>query len=956
MKLIAWSLDHPRAILMGALLSLTLALLSLAWLIPTRLVPNLQSPFLAVLARCPNLTAEQVESQFTIPLEHHLSPLSQIRSLRSQSMPGLALVILEYPYHHSQTQAPLRRAELQARLAAFPGRPSEHPCSWEVVAYDPLDLPVLNLAVWSPQRDPGQLRQLLQSQTLLWRQIPGVDRVVLFGARPQIDVRPLKQNSPIPLGRVGSVGTTFPDQELRKALIQVQTWQQLQSLQIAGRPLSGWVSVSWSLGHDSPRYRYNGRDCLEIKIYQQPSASSPHLVYALRQAIKQVQTQHPDLQIDEAYNNAHFVEVVQANVWLELGLAIGLTGLVVYLFLGDLRGTLIALACLPTSLALALLAFVPLEMSLNSSTLIGLLLALGRIVDDTIIDLHAIGSHLCQGKSAREAALAGCSEVRPAVISSTLIMGLAILPLTWCGGLTQDMFTGIVWAYLLALGASLLVSLTLTPVLAGWAYQRVRLKSHHRLENAYRAILRKCLKFPGWLLGATLALTYLAWLLFPMIGSEMMPSSDTGQMFVEMEAPNGSSSQQTAALAANLEEVLRRQPEVLKVSSEVGMDRQASHFNGYDLGSTHSARMLVTLSDQSQRKRSLWEIADRVQAEARKAVPGLRRLVLKEMGSDVMASSMAPIEVVLYGPNLKRLAWLGEQARQLGSQLRGLSMVSTSWNLSRAPEDPYREAEGSGQWLTNLEQDIPLILHDQVPLKSPFSMIEHDNLQRSLSVTGSLRRGGPGSMKLAMDLQMACQSQLAFPQGYGIKQRGDMIQMMDSFERLLQSLATALLLIFLALAWQFRGWRIPLLILVAIPLELSGVFLALLLTGHSFSSVSLLGIVVLHGMDLTASILLLDSVQRCRQQDSSLEQALLEGTSRRLRPILMTVAVTLAVMLPLALAPRTGLDAYAPLAAVIVGGLSLSGALTLLVIPTLYSLIQGGIHHRTAESPRPVTG
>lgn len=938
MKLISWSLDHGRLVLTFYGLVLSLALLSLAWWIPTRLNPALRSPLLAVISRCPNQTASQVESSTTNPLERSLAQVPTLLHLRSMSMHEVSLVILEFPYA-SDTR------RLQAEVAA------QLPAGSRVVEYNPLDLPVLSLAVHDPNQDSAWLREMLEREASnALREVEGVKRVSLFGARRQLEVYLKPEVGGVPLGQPEQVRQNAARlREAEQLLSSLDSLDQLPDLQLEGRPLSEVALLRLGPGHDSPQYRYNGQDAFELSIFQTERASSPQLVQRLRAVVSRLQSKYPGLVCQEAYNNAHFVEVMQANVWLELLLAVALTGAVVWIFLGEVRGTLIALATVPTTLALTLLCFGPLGLSLNSSSLIGLLLALGRLVDDTVIDLHAVAAHRARGKSVRQAALDGCSEVRPAVVSATLVLALAMLPLTWCGGLTQDMFEGIVWPFLVSLGSSLLVSLTLTPVLVRLIYRGSSL--HDRWESAYRRILRSVLDRPGLTLGLALATCYLAWLLVPLIGSEMMPLADTGQMYVEMESLPNSSTRDTARLAASVEEILRRCPEVQGVSCEIGMETGQTALTGYDLGGSHTARLLVTLVDQNRRRRNLWQVADAVYSQALRDVPGIRRFVLKEMGSDVMASAMTPVELVVRGPQLRRLSWLAEQTRTLGGQVRGLHMLSTSWSLGKAPRVLFRPPPGPGKTIAQTSEGVAVVLQDGQPYREDLAVIEHQDSQRCISVTATTRRGGPGSMRLAMALQMLSQSQLPYPAGYQLLQRGDMLAMMDSFQRLLSGLAFGGLLVYAALFAWFRDARLPLIMLMAIPLELAGVVVALLLAGQVFSSVSLLGLVVLHGMDMTASILLLDRVETLRRSGLSAREAVLQGAPQRLRPVLMTVLVTLAVMAPLALFPRTGMDAYSPLATVVLGGLTVSSALTLLVIPVIYSVVFKGESGRGERTP-----
>lgn len=194
-------------------------------------------------------------------------------------------------------------------------------------------------------------------------------------------------------------------------------------------------------------------------------------------------------------------------------------------------------------------------------------------------------------------------------------------------------------------------------------------------------------------------------------------------------------------------------------------------------------------------------------------------------------------------------------------------------------------------------------------------------------------------MDLSMGIQMQAMAQLNWPPGYGIEVRGDMTQMMDSFARLLRGLEFAMLFILLVLVAQFRGFLQPLQMIFSLPLELSGVFIALWLAHQAFSTVSIMGIIVLTGMDVTTAILLIDQILRFRAQGMPRNQAVIQACPTRLRPILMTSIITLIVMLPVALSPKTGMDAYSPLGTVVVGGLLMGTILSLLDIPIMHTLV-----------------
>jgi hydrophobic/amphiphilic exporter-1 (mainly G- bacteria), HAE1 family len=244
---------------------------------------------------------------------------------------------------------------------------------------------------------------------------------------------------------------------------------------------------------------------------------------------------------------------------------------------------------------------------------------------------------------------------------------------------------------------------------------------------------------------------------------------------------------------------------------------------------------------------------------------------------------------------------------------------------------------------------------DSIPLKSVAKIvrdeaptaIEHDGLKRVAGVTGYYRIGSLPSMDVVMNLVANAYGgnkelgiePVNFPPGYGMEMRGDMTQMMDSFRRLFQGLGLALLLMYLVLVIQFRGFLQPLQMIASLPLELAGVFIALFLAHQAFSTVSMLGIIVLTGMDITTAVLLIDLIVKYRDRGMPRDQAILQACPDRLRPILMTSGITLIVMLPIAFAPKTGLDAYQPLAMAVVGGLLMGTILSLYDIPIMHTYV-----------------
>ncbi len=272
-------------------------------------------------------------------------------------------------------------------------------------------------------------------------------------------------------------------------------------------------------------------------------------------------------------------------------------------------------------------------------------------------------------------------------------------------------------------------------------------------------------------------------------------------------------------------------------------------------------------------------------------------------------------------------------------------------------DEPQRQSPDDIELLPIVATDgrqVPLKSLAQIEYRQSPTLIERDNFRRVVSVMGYYRKAdyrppwqssdeplqpNRPSMDAAMDVMMHAQMQLNWPPGYGIEVRGDMTQMMDSFRRLLQGLMFAVIFIYLVLVAQFRGFLQPAQMVFSLPLELSGVFIALWLTGQSFSTVSIMAVIVLTGMDITTAILLIDLIMRYRQQGMPRNRAVVEACPQRLRPILMTSLTTIIALTPVAFFPPTGLDAYQPLGTVVIGGLIVGTVLSLLDIPIMHTLV-----------------
>ena len=1048
----AWSIEHPYTIYAFYLAMIMLAVIAIGYYMPKRLMPYVESPMIGIVTMQQGLSAEEMETYISKPIEERMVDIRGVRYIRSTSQEGFSIVTLEFPYATDMRRA---RVDVQSLLnvvqADLPVTGANLKPSW-VLPIDPLNLPVITLNLTAKGWDPVQLRELADNEiTNRLKRIPDVWSVYVFGSYKRqlqvvvnrnklagyglsiLDVRDAidRQNVARPAGRL-----THQDSE---TIVRVDslagdaTAVEKYPIKAIGDKVIyvkdiGRVADTFWEQRAAYHHVHDGtiEPGIEVSIIQQPEASSPFVIAGVKKELALLEKVFPGIKFDITYDNSHFVGILMRNMLEELGIAILLTGIAVLLFLGNWRGTLISLITIPISLSMAVLCLIPMGMTLNSSTLIGLLLSIGRLVDDSIIDIHSIERHLRMGKDPKRAAIDGITEVRLAVAASTLVLILALSPLLFCGGIVELMFVGLVWPIIFGLLSSFLVSLTLTAVLAEkllrpkpsesgeetrpWLEQQL----HRRLldpcdrflsalEEKYGAAIEWMLQNRFVVLACALATIVTGFGFYNFIGSEMMPLADVGQAYGVLELQPDQSFQATERAAAQLERIMLKYPEIEHVSSEIGVDPGGTYFNGYNMQSVNSATFMLTLRDKDERKRTIWDIIDAIQKEGLETIPDIRRLQIKEMGSDVMASSQAPVSLVVTGKDMNILSQMAEQVANIGRNTPGMYQIATDWGMSKPSWtikiDPRRAAEvgltpdqvsqqayfaingavtNEYYRLPNVRQRTILLRYDepqrkdardlllmtittadgkQVPLKSLAtveyrdapSAISHDQMRRAITVLGYYRLGHPPSMNVMMDELMAAMAKLNWPPGYMIEARGDMTQMLDAFARLLVGLQLAILFIFLLLVAQFRGFLQPLQMILSVPLELSGVFIALWLAHQSFSTVSIMAVIVLTGMDVTTAILLIDQILRFRRDGMPRDEAIVKACPIRLRPILMTSLITILVMIPVAAWPRTGMDAYSPIGTVVVGGLTIGTLLSLFVIPVMHSYvddIRNYVHRR----------
>jgi HAE1 family hydrophobic/amphiphilic exporter-1 len=916
-----WSIKNPVVTIALYIGVVVLSILTLI-LIPVRMMPYVQSPLVAVITMAPGQSPTEVETDISKPIEQRLTVLDGVRFVRSSSQQDMSLVTVQFGWEGEidnavqEVQSVMKAAEGDLPLDGINTR------SYWVLPIDPLNRPVLTLALTGEGWDDIQLREFADN-TLVDRltQVTDVQSVSIFGGyrrQLQVIVDPQKLGAyelsileirdAIDENNVsqGAGVLTQGDQEILvrtdDRALNAQTVRNYPVYERGGSIVyvRDVAQVKDTYEERRSGYRYNGQSALAVNIIQKPDASSPQVIERVRQELTTLQGQYPGLEFQEAYDNAFLVKFIKDSTTQELLISVILAGIVILIFLEDFRATAIVMISIPMSLALSLLPFIPISMSLNSSTLVGMMMAIGKLVDDSIIVIDSIDRQFKAGKTPAKAAIEGTGDVFLASAAASCVMIAALLPTISAGGLTGLMFVGLVYPMVFAFVASLLVSITLIPLIAvfflkpfGQRRQRTPLRwllspFHYgfiALERGYSRLLDISLKNREITLAIAGVLIVFAFALYPFIPQEMMPLGDSGQFMVSLELEAGTSFERSDQASRQFEEILLEQPEIEKVSAEIGFEltRNSTYFSGYSMGGVNSASMMVTLKPLGERERDIWQVMDRVEAEAQQTIPGLRKIAMKEMGVDVMATSSAPIQIAVYGEELGVLHGLANQVLEIAENNPDLYMTYTSSSLNQPEyrlnidrrrvqelgltvEDITEQTKYalSGGFTRkfynrpNLRQNTILVRYEQrdranfqdlastyittpngqqIPLamvanlersEGP-TLIERVNGRRVVYVNGFYRKSNPASMNLSMAVAMEAGAEIEFPPGYGLDSMGDMTDMMIEFDRLLKGLIVSLVLIYLILVIQFRSFIQPLVMMLSIPLELVGVFGALLL-------------------------------------------------------------------------------------------------------------------------------
>ncbi|GBF32128.1 RND multidrug efflux transporter [Desulfocucumis palustris] len=1016
MKLSDFSINRPLAVAMFIIALVLVGLVSLPRL-NVDLYPDMEIPVAVISTSYEGAAPAEVEKTVTKPIETAVSTVSNIKEIQSISNYGSSLVVVQFNWGTNVDNAV---NDLREKLDMAGGMLPDGAQSPRTMKLDPNAQAIISLSVEGA--DVVKLKKIAED-TIKPRleRIEGVASASVSGGKEReirVKLSPAKMESyglSIPQvsqalagdnvsGSAGVVEKGSGEISLRVSG-EYNKLEDIKKIRVSlpggnSIALSDIASIEDSFKKVSSYTFVNGEPSLGLDIMKASGANTVQVARSVHSEIDALNKTLPSgIKIDTVVDNSEFIQQSISNV-VEHGLLGGLIAvLVLYLFLRNVRSTLVVALVIPISIIATFTMMYFGGQSINVLTMGGLVLGLGSLVDFSVVVLESIYRHREKGKELIEAAKLGTSEVSTAVIASASAQVVVFLPIVFVEGIAGILFGPMALTVSFSHIAALVTALTLVPMLSSKLLKNVPpqeiyvqgLKTKNpvkifssflfRLNGVYKNILSWSLVNRKKVVAITVLLLVLSIAATPLIGTEFIPETDQGKITVDVELPPGTKIDETVKMASDLEGLVRNEiNEVENIFTTVGSGELA--FLGVTSG--EKASLQIKLKPLEQRQISTPEAAEKLR-RAMSGVPGAKITV--SVSSDAMGPSSSPVAITIRGEDLTILRQLGdsivntvkdvegvrnaknsldetrpemimtvdrEKAARYGlSASQVLSSVLTSFDgqvvsRMRTGEDEVdirleldRNSTANINTLTNLTlvsstgARVPLSSVADIQSQDAPLQINRSSQNREVSITADVSGRDTGSVN--RDIQSRLNS-LSLPEGYMIEFGGEAKDMAESFSSLGLALILSVVLVFMVMVAQFESLFQPFIIMFCLPPTFVGVILGLGITGNSISVSALLGAIMLIGIVMNNAIVLVDYVNTLRKSGYERNQAILEAGPVRLRPILMTALTTVLAILPMAFGGGEGSESQAPMAVVIAFGLSLSTLITLVLVPVVYTI------------------
>lgn len=1014
-KIIRLALDNRLIVVVASLLVLLVGTYVTVKM-PVDVLPDLTAPTVTIITEAHGMATEEVETVVTYPIETAVTGSSGVRRVRSYTVAGLSTVWVEFTWGTDIYKA---RQVVNEKLQALAGiLPTD--AIPQLAPISSIMGEIMHVSLISDKHTTMELKEtadfVVRKRLLA---VSGVSQVSNIGGdtrQYQVELDPQRlQAFGVTVGEVitalKGANENFAAGVMKKAgqeyLIRgvgrVRTTADLEQVVVATRGGVPTLVRDVARVVIGPAFRYgdasaNGKPAVVISIQKHPTANTLELTKRLEGKLAELQKSLPagmKLETD-IFRQSDFIERAIDNIKKVLTEGGLLVIAILFLFLGNIRTTLISIAAIPLSLLFAIFALRIFDISINTMTLGGMAIAIGVIVDDAIIDVENAFRRLRENRMkpenerspARKVIFDASKEIRASVVNATMIILMVFLPLFFLSGVEGRLLRPLGISYMVSIGASLIVALTVTPALCSYLLPRAKCLEREEdsivvrwLKHLYRPMLNLAVKRPKLVIAGSVVAFALAMIPLAMTGRSFLPAFNEGALTVVVVTSAGTSLEQSAAIALEVEKKLLAHPNVKKTARRTGRGDMDEH------GKAASMTEIEAKLDMKERK-----LGD-VMAELRKSMAGMPATITfgQPIGHRIdhmLSGTMANIAIKVYGPELFRLRSSAEEIRGAIADVPGLADLSVEqqkdipqirivpdrvqmarYNLTMSGVAEAMEAATAGMAVTRtLEGDrgfdvvvkfadtarnsigaIENVLIDtptgvKIPLSSVARVVSakgpntitRENAQRKIVVQANVT--GRDLRSVFDDVRTSIDQKVKLPEGYYVEYGGQFESEAEATRTIGLLSLVSLLFIILILYIEFRSFRNAFLVMVNLPLAFIGGIIAVYFTSRVISVASLVGFITLFGIATRNGILLISHYKHLMEQEGkSLHEAVLQGSMERLRPVVMTALAAGLALVPFAFsADKPGNEILSPLAIVILGGLLSSTLLNMLVLPSLF--------------------
>lgn len=985
--------------------------------LPIDQLPNVESNTIMVFTYYSGASASDIENNVTRPLESTLNSCSYIKHITSQSSENVSIVTLEFEFGHDIDDLTNDvRDKLNMISASLPdgvGTPT-------IFKFDTSMMPIMLLSVQADESQAALYKILDENVVNPLARIPGVGTVSVAGA-PQREIYvycdPAKleaynltvesisalitnENRNIPGGNI-DIGNESFALRVEGEFNDPSEMNNLVLTAVDGKTvyLKDVARVVDTTQERAQQTYTNGRQGAMITIQKQTGANTVQICKKVLEMLPQLQENlPPDVNIGIINDGSKDIINTVKSLAETILYALLFVVLVVYIFTGRWRATFVVGITIPLSLIASFVYLALTDGTLNIISLSTLTIAIGMVVDDAIVVLENVTTHIERGADPKQAAIHATNEVAVSVIASTLTMLAVFFPLTMISGMTGVMFKELGWMMCIIMIVSTVAALSLTPMLCSQLLklEKKHSKVHHLLydpflkllnniDYQYSRLINWCVRHRKTVLAVCLGLFAASMLFVPSIKTEFFPSDDNGRITATLYMPMNTNTERSRQMASDLADtwMTRYKEEMLVCNYRVGAAEEDNTFASMQSNGTHIIAFNITLVDFDKRDKTISDIVTEMRADLTSR-PEIERFMVSTGGGGMGGQSTVDFEIYGYDlaetdklaadfiAEIKKVKGVGEayvsrEQYQPEYQVdfdrdklaqNGLNLTTAATFLRNriygATASYYREdgeeynikVRYAPEYRTSIEDIENILLYgsagNSVRVKDVGTVverftppsIERKDRQRINTVTCVV--SGDAVLSEVVDAGKTIIKNLEIPDGVSMQIAGDYEEQQESFSDLGMLALLIILLVFIVMAAQFESLTLPFIIMFSVPFAISGVLLGLGITGTSLNVMSLMGAIMLIGIVVKNGIVLVDYTGLCRERGQSAIQATVSAARSRMRPVLMTTLTTILGMIPMAVSQGQGAAMWRPLGISVIGGLTVSTFMTLLVVPVLY--------------------